>query len=163
MKELAALGALGAAQQHRDEAQAELGRLNTLAAYENITAPFDGIITNRYADLGSLIQAGTSSDTQSLPLVQLVQYSLMRLRFPVPEAQTPLIEDGRKVEVTEGLWAKFNWWFNRRFHAFLDRFDRVQGFALARPAATVIGILGLFCLSFTLLPALGLAYFPRTG
>src|ERR1700740_1008918 len=69
--------------------------------------------------------------------------------------------DGHQ-EPPEGLWAKFNWWFNRRFHAFLDRFDRVQGFALARPAATVIGILGLFCLSFALLPALGFAYFPRT-
>ena len=99
-KEIGALGALGAAQEHRDEAQAELGRLNTLAAYENITAPFDGIITKRFADLGSLIQAGTSSDTQSLPLVQLAQDSLLRLRFPVPEAQTPLIENGRQVEIT---------------------------------------------------------------
>lgn len=62
----------------------------------------------------------------------------------------------------KGLWNKFNWWFNNKFHAFLDRFDHVQGFTLARPAATVIGILGIFCLSFTLLPALGLAYFPRT-
>src|SRR6201988_4137707 len=65
-------------------------------------------------------------------------------------------------EPPKGLWNKFNWWFNNQFHAFLDRFDRVQGFALARPAATVIGILGIFCLSFTLLPALGFAYFPRT-
>jgi HAE1 family hydrophobic/amphiphilic exporter-1 len=65
-------------------------------------------------------------------------------------------------EAPKGLWNKFNWWFNNKFHAFLDRFDRVQGFALARPAATVTGILGIFCLSFTLLPALGLAYFPRT-
>ena len=65
-------------------------------------------------------------------------------------------------ELPKGLWNKFNWWFNNKFHAFLDRFDRVQGFALARPSATVIGILGIFCLSFTLLPALGLAYFPRT-
>jgi hydrophobic/amphiphilic exporter-1 (mainly G- bacteria), HAE1 family len=65
-------------------------------------------------------------------------------------------------EPPKGLWAKFNWWFNNNFHAFLDRFDRAQGFALARPMATVIGILGIFCLSFALLPALGLAYFPRT-
>jgi hydrophobic/amphiphilic exporter-1 (mainly G- bacteria), HAE1 family len=65
-------------------------------------------------------------------------------------------------EAPKGLWNKFNWWFNHKFHAFLDRFDRVQSFALARPAATVIGILGIFCLSFTLLPALGFAYFPRT-
>jgi hydrophobic/amphiphilic exporter-1 (mainly G- bacteria), HAE1 family len=65
-------------------------------------------------------------------------------------------------EPPKGLWNKFNWWFNSKFHKFLDRFDRIQGFALARPAATVIGILGIFCLSFTLLPALGFAYFPRT-
>jgi hydrophobic/amphiphilic exporter-1 (mainly G- bacteria), HAE1 family len=61
-----------------------------------------------------------------------------------------------------GWLAKFNRWFNNRFQAFLGRFDRVQGLALARPASTVIGILGIVCLSFTLLPALGLAYFPRT-
>ncbi len=130
-KEVAALGALGAAQQHRDEAQAELGRLNTLAAYENVTAPFDGIITKRFADLGSLIQAGTSSDTQSLPLVQLAQYSLMRLRFPVPEAQTPLIEDGRKVEVTvpaldrtfTGTITRYAWLINRSTRTMTTEVD----------------------------------------
>src|SRR6201982_70104 len=99
-KEVAAQGALGAAKQHRDEAQAELGRLNTLAAYEKITAPFDGIITKRFADLGSLIQAGTASNTQALSLVELAQDDLLRLRFPVPEAQTPLIENGLQVQVT---------------------------------------------------------------
>jgi multidrug efflux pump subunit AcrB len=62
----------------------------------------------------------------------------------------------------KGWLAKFNWWFNNRFHAFLDRFDRVQGLALARPASTGIGILGIVCLSFALLPVLGFAYFPRT-
>ncbi len=130
-KEVAALGALGAAQQHRDEAQAELGRLSTLATYENITAPFDGIITKRFADLGSLIQAGTSSDTQSLPLVQLAQYSLMRLRFPVPEAQTPLIEDGRKVEVTvpaldrtfTGTITRYAWLINRSTRTMTTEVD----------------------------------------
>jgi RND family efflux transporter MFP subunit len=130
-KEVGALGALGAAQQHRDEAQAELGRLNTLAGYENITAPFDGIITNRFADLGSLIQAGTSSDTQSLPLVQLAQDSLLRLRFPVPEAQTPFIEDGRKVEVTvpaldrtfTGKIIRYAWLINRSTRTMTTEVD----------------------------------------
>src|ERR1700751_2480967 len=130
-KEVAALGALGAAQQHRDEAQAELGRLNTLAAYENITAPFDGIITNRFADLGSLIQAGTSSDTQSLPLVQLAQDSLLRLRFPVPEAQTPLIENGKKVEITVpaldrtfiGRIIRYAWLINRSTRTMTTEVD----------------------------------------
>jgi multidrug efflux pump subunit AcrB len=76
--------------------------------------------------------------------------------------QVHAASEGAHQEPPKGLWNKFNWWFNNKFHAFLDRFDRVQGFALARPAATVIGILGIFCLSFTLLPALGFAYFPRT-
>src|SRR5581483_9896297 len=55
-----------------------------------------------------------------------------------------------------------NFWFNLKFHEFLDRFDSAQTFALARPAATVLAILGLFAMSFCLVPALGLAYFPRT-
>jgi RND family efflux transporter MFP subunit len=130
-KEVGALGALGAAQQHRDEAQAELGRLNTLAAYENITAPFDGIITKRFADLGSLIQAGTSSDTQSLPLVQLAQDSVLRLRFPVPEAQTPLIENGRQVEITVpaldrtfmGTIVRYAWLINRSTRTMTTEVD----------------------------------------
>jgi RND family efflux transporter MFP subunit len=130
-KEIGALGALGAAQEHRDEAQAELGRLNTLAAYENITAPFNGIITNRFADLGSLIQAGTSSDTQSLPLVQLAQDSLLRLRFPVPEAETPLIENGRQVEITLpaldrtfiGTIIRYAWLINRSTRTMTTEVD----------------------------------------
>jgi RND family efflux transporter MFP subunit len=98
-KEAGAQGALGAAEQHRREAQAEVGGLNTLVGYERITAPFSGIITKRFADLGALVQAGTSSNTQALPLVELAQDNLLRLRFPVPEAQTPLIENGKSVEV----------------------------------------------------------------
>lgn len=130
-KEVAAEGALGAAKQHRDEAEAELGRLNTLAGYERITAPFDGIITKRFADVGSLIQAGTSSNTQALPLVQLAQDSLLRLRFPVPEAQTPLIEDGKKVDVTVpalnktfvGTVTRYAWQINRSTRTMTTEVD----------------------------------------
>jgi multidrug efflux pump subunit AcrA (membrane-fusion protein) len=52
---------------------AELQKVNTLAAYLNVTAPFAGVITKRYADTGSMIQAGTSSHTQVMPLVKLSQ------------------------------------------------------------------------------------------
>ncbi len=57
---------------------------------------------------------------------------------------------------------RFNAWFNDRFHAFLDGFDRTQTIALARPLATVLAIGGVFLVSLCLIPALGLAYFPRT-
>ena len=52
-------------------AKAEVQKYQTLLAYTRITAPFDGVITHRYADPGSLIQAGTASDTQTMPLVCL--------------------------------------------------------------------------------------------
>jgi RND family efflux transporter MFP subunit len=99
-KDEAERGSLGMAREHVAECRAEVGRINSLLAYSKITVPFNGVITNRYADLGSLVQAGTASDTQTKPLVELSQDDLLRLRFPVPEQQTPLIHDGETVEVT---------------------------------------------------------------
>jgi multidrug efflux pump subunit AcrB len=60
------------------------------------------------------------------------------------------------------LWGRFNHGFNAKFHIFLKRFDRAQFFALGRPVATVLAILGVFLASMGLVPALGMAYFPRT-
>ncbi len=59
-------------------------------------------------------------------------------------------------------WTRFNARFNRGFTSFLDGVDRVQVIALAQPIGTVVGILGVFLLSFSLIPRLGFAYFPRT-
>ncbi len=70
--------------------------------------------------------------------------------------------DSAEAAAPTGLWGRFNHGFNAKFHSFLNRFDRAESFALARPAGTVIAILGLFAMSFFLIPALGLAYFPRT-
>src|SRR5258708_6831941 len=96
-KDEAERGSLGMAQEHVAECRAEVGRINSLLAYSKITVPFNGVITNRYADLRSLVQAGTASDTQTKPLVELSEDDLLRLRFPVPEQQTPLIHDGKTV------------------------------------------------------------------
>ncbi|HET9375818.1 MAG TPA: efflux RND transporter periplasmic adaptor subunit [Chthoniobacterales bacterium] len=99
-KDESARGSLGVARERVAERRAEVGRINSLLAYSKITVPFNGVITNRYADLGSLVQAGTASDTQAKPLVELAEDDLLRLRFPIPEQQTPLIQDGNTVEVT---------------------------------------------------------------
>ena len=53
----------------------------------------------RYADTGALIQAGTASDVQSLPVVKLSQSSLLRLRIPVPEDAVEYIHAGAQVNV----------------------------------------------------------------
>ena len=48
-----------------------LAKVKTLMDYTRVTAPFAGVITKRYADTGSMIQAGTASQTQAMPVVRL--------------------------------------------------------------------------------------------
>lgn len=80
-------------------AKAEVEKYQTLLAYTQITAPFDGVVTHRYADPGTLIQAGTSSDTQSMPLVRVSDNYLLRLDFPVTVDYVKDIRLGDPVEV----------------------------------------------------------------
>ncbi len=79
-------------------AKAEAGRYAALVAYTKITAPFAGVITKRFVDVGSLIQGGTSSSSE--PIVELAEDDQLRLRFPVPEAETPGIHIGETVAVS---------------------------------------------------------------
>ena len=58
--------------------------------------------------------------------------------------------------------ARFNAGFNRWFHGLLDAYGGLLGRGLVRPAATVLGITGVFLLSLAVFPLLGKAYFPRT-
>lgn len=79
--------------------QAKLAHDQALYDYSKITAPFSGIITQRYANLGTLMQAGTNSSTQALPLVKLAQQDLFRLTIPVPESYVRYIKIGDAVRV----------------------------------------------------------------
>ena len=86
---------LEAAQSEVAEAQRRSWRTIRLSIdYSKITAPFDGVVTQRFANLGALMQAGTSS-TQATPLVRLSQENLYRLVIPVPESYVRYIQIGR--------------------------------------------------------------------
>lgn len=88
-------------------AKADVGKYHTLLSYTRITAPFDGVVTHRYADPGALIQAGTSSDTQSLPLVRVSDNYLLRLDFPVDVGFVQDVRVGDPVDVhVESLGGK---------------------------------------------------------
>jgi len=80
-------------------AKADVEKYQTLVGYTQITAPFDGVVTMRYADPGALIQAGTASDTQAKPLVRVSDNYRLRLDFPVSVAYVKDIHLGDKVEV----------------------------------------------------------------
>jgi len=91
--------ALATAQSQLDVAKASQERDQVLFAYARITAPFAGVVTQRYANLGTLMQAGTSSSTQALPLVRLSQDDKFRLVIPVPESYVRYIRVGDPVQV----------------------------------------------------------------
>jgi RND family efflux transporter MFP subunit len=105
-KDQQAAAQIGVAKASLDSMQQQLGvsnatshRFQTLTNYEQIVAPFNGVVTMRYADTGSLIQAGQDSNTQTLPVVQVAQSDLLRLRMPVPESDVPYIQSGGEVQV----------------------------------------------------------------
>lgn len=91
--------ALAEAESQLAVAQADLQRMTAMEDYTHVTAPFAGVVTKRYADTGTMIQAGTSSDTQSMPVVQLAEYTKLRLVVPVPESAVPELQLGSTVQV----------------------------------------------------------------
>jgi RND family efflux transporter MFP subunit len=94
-----AKAALAAAQQGLEVSKASQQKTQTLWGYTEITAPFAGVITQRYADPGAMIQAGTSSQTQAMPVVRLSQNNRLRLVIPVPESTVALIHVGTPVDL----------------------------------------------------------------
>jgi RND family efflux transporter MFP subunit len=91
--------ALEAAQSQLAVVRAKLARDQTLFDYARITAPFSGVVTERYANLGTLVQAGTGSSTQAIPIAKLSQDDLFRLVIPVPESYVRFIHVGDHVDV----------------------------------------------------------------
>src|SRR5262249_5820422 len=71
--------------------------------------------------------------------------------------ETPRAEEKRK-----GFGQRFNDWFNRRFGKLLDGYGYAVGKALNWPRMVVFELLGLFALSLSIYPLLGVAFFPRT-
>ena len=94
-----ARSALAATEQSLSVSRADNERVQVLSDYSVVTAPFAGVIAKRYADTGSLIQAGTASNTQAMPVVRLVESDLLRLRMPVAENDVRFIQIGKAVEV----------------------------------------------------------------
>ena len=91
--------ALEASQSQLSVTKAKLVHDQSLFDYSRITAPFSGIVTERYANLGTLVQAGTGSSTQAIPIVRLSQDDLFRLVIPVPESYVRYIRVGDRVDV----------------------------------------------------------------
>jgi RND family efflux transporter MFP subunit len=95
----ASKSSLQGAQSQLQGAQAKRERDQALFDYAKITAPFDGVVTQRFANLGALMQAGTNSSTQAMPLVRISEDDRFRLVIPVPESYVRFIHVGDPVQV----------------------------------------------------------------
>jgi RND family efflux transporter MFP subunit len=94
----AAKSALAAAKQQLAVAQADQQHYAALSNYSRIVAPYDGVVTWRFSDTGSLVQAGTSN-TSGLPVVTVAQSNVLRLRIPVPESIAAKVRIGDSADV----------------------------------------------------------------
>ena len=109
-----------AAESRYQSAGADLAHETALVEYTRIVAPFSGVVTQRYASEGSMIQAGIASQTQAMPVVKVSQNNPLRLMLPVPEGDVSSVHKGQHVSVDVPA-------LNRTFDGTVTRFaDRLQ-------------------------------------
>ena len=77
--------------------QAKVDGLMTLTQFKNVTAPFDGIITDRRVDPGDLVTAGSSANTSPLFVIQ--QTDRIRIFSRVPQSVAERLSVGSTVKV----------------------------------------------------------------
>lgn len=77
--------------------QANVQRLEALASYKNVTAPFDGVVTERNTDVGALINGGTGSGAAMFVVSDVKK---LRLYVNVPQSYLPGIRMGTAATVT---------------------------------------------------------------
>lgn len=94
-----ARSALDTAREQIKVGEADRGKAQTLLQYARVTAPFDGVITKRYANHGAMVQAGVASQSQAMPVVRLSQNHLLRLVLAIPESVAGTIKPGTPVTV----------------------------------------------------------------
>jgi RND family efflux transporter MFP subunit len=79
-------------------AQANVERLEKLKGFEKVVAPFDGIITARNVDIGTLISSGNTSAEQEL--FHIADITKLRILVQVPQQQAQLVKPGITATIT---------------------------------------------------------------
>ena len=78
--------------------QAAVNRLVQLTSFEQVTAPFDGVITGRFIDVGSLLIADNAFGATSL--FSIARTDVLRVQVYVPQTDYFGIKDGDRATVT---------------------------------------------------------------
>jgi RND family efflux transporter MFP subunit len=75
-------------------ARANVDRLQALASFKRIVAPFDGVVTARHTDIGALINAGSSSGTE---LFRVADTHKLRIYVQVPQTYADEVGKGMRA------------------------------------------------------------------
>jgi RND family efflux transporter MFP subunit len=77
-----------------DAALSNVDRLKAQKSFAKIVAPFDGVVTARNVDVGSLVKAG---ENDGQPLFTVADIHQMRVYVPAPETYSAQLKDGMKA------------------------------------------------------------------
>src|SRR6202007_2378030 len=80
-----------------DNATASLENAEQMKAYEQVRAPFNGIIAARYVDVGSLVTSGSVKTVQKL--FDLAQSDPVRVFVNVPQSDVSRVQAGSSATV----------------------------------------------------------------
>ena len=78
-------------------AEANVRRLEAMAAFKRILAPFDGVVTQRSTDVGALISVGGGADA---PLFTVADVHRLRIYVRVPQSYSAAIKPGLSASLT---------------------------------------------------------------
>ena len=77
--------------------QASIDRLKALTDFEDVRAPFDGVVTVRNVDLGALVNADASSGT---PMFTVEEDDVLRVLVQVPQNSAIGVRDGLEARIS---------------------------------------------------------------
>jgi RND family efflux transporter MFP subunit len=83
-------------------ATASVAQLATLKSYEQIHAPFDGVVTARFVDIGTLVQNSATNMTSNQPVVTIADGSKLRVDVHVEQRDVPFVHVGDSADVADG-------------------------------------------------------------
>jgi membrane fusion protein (multidrug efflux system) len=126
-------------------ARANLDQSETMLRYATLTAPFTGVVTQRFVDPGALIQAATA-------VVTVMDFSKVRLQVAVPEVEASRVAVGQSVSVStdnvpgagfEGKVARFSYALDAASRTMLAEVSLENPQLSLRPGMLVTAKLGI--------------------
>jgi RND family efflux transporter MFP subunit len=96
-----------AAQANVTANRANVARLLQMQSFEQVVAPFDGVITARNVERGDLVSTGSTAAGK--PLFNIAQSGTLRIQIDVPQSEAVNIQDGQKasIDVKERLGREY--------------------------------------------------------